>query len=312
MAFLGDKGETVQIGGQIYHNIAIENITSEHVATHFENWAKLMLDQNGHSFNNLSAAHKRRLIGMIDDKESAGEIKEFVLDSGRADNIPEEHQADIKNEYQKVLDELEAGELLKEKRSSGKDKTKTDPVEPIPEPEERENTVSEKTMTQRAIDTVKDDLGEVAYRVSASQLTKMVQEPIVMALMQGMNLQDNESTRKKIGEFLKTDLGKAAVALFLSLGVQAAPLPQAQKAIAKKLSKELRIQAETNAGEVVGDMVTMPFKMLLANKLENLPIFQDAQAPKTRVAAPPVVAPTIEEDEEEEATAPPAKMTAGR
>lgn len=112
----------------------------------------------------------------------------------------------------------------------------------------------ERKMSQftQVTNMVKSDLGEAAYRVGATQLTKMVKAGILKLL--GQNGGVKKSVLNTVRDFLDTELGDALVAYLLGLLLSYIPKFK-EHPVVQKLSKELRIHGMVIVGETIVNAV---------------------------------------------------------
>lgn len=143
----------------------------------------------------------------------------------------------------------------------------------------RNDNKQEATMSKTTTEELKDNATEAGYRIAGRQLTKLTRDPLA-AFIAGNGA--DESTRAKIAEFLRTEVGEAMVSAFLSVGLAAS-----KEEHAAALSRELRVKAMTDAGDVVADLIMGPLRKVTADYLSGSAIHSLPVAPE-RVKAPEV------------------------
>lgn len=117
-----------------------------------------------------------------------------------------------------------------------------------------------------ALKTLEGDAKDAGFRLAGKQFVKLTREPLV-AFLAGQLGPDDPSMRAKIGRFLDTELGEALVATLLSLGLSM--LPEQTGEIPKRLARELRVQAMTDVGDVVADLLMAPLRDVISNMLRG-------------------------------------------
>jgi uncharacterized protein YjbI with pentapeptide repeats len=122
------------------------------------------------------------------------------------------------------------------------------------------------------------DMEDAAWRVAASQLVKLAQDPLVQSLRR---FQPNIPILPS-AQFFESDLGKASVSSLLSLG--AAYLPPSPTS--KRAAKELRLLALTEIGDTIADLLTVPLCQIATDYLSG-------DAPQ--LATPELSEPTLEQ-----------------
>lgn len=132
---------------------------------------------------------------------------------------------------------------------------------------------SKKGLMGRFVDAAVDDGTEIATRLAAKQLSRAVAEPVTAMLISGLGLDDNESVRGKIAKFLNSDVGLGLVSFALSFGVKALPLPALAQGVVEGLGRELRLQGEMAVADPIVEMVGVPMRAMLTEKVLALPAF---------------------------------------
>ncbi len=110
-------------------------------------------------------------------------------------------------------------------------------------------------------DQAKDDGEDMAMRLAGRQFVKLTSEPLIAAISRGLG-DDSEATRKKVADFLGTELGQALLKGMLSMGLQF--LPDMMGSMPKKLAREIRVQAMVGAGDVVADLFMGPLREVMS------------------------------------------------
>lgn len=116
--------------------------------------------------------------------------------------------------------------------------------------------------------TLQGDAAEAAWRTAASQFVKMTREPLVAVLSRHLGPED-ESMRKKIADFLNTEIGTALLTSVLSVGLAA--LPAAGNDAPQRLARELRVKAMTDMGDLTADVLMGPLRQVMALYLQGVP-----------------------------------------
>lgn len=172
----------------------------------------------------------------------------------------------------------------------------TAPEEPTPsavalQPEEGTNTMSNSNDVSRAskiVNEAKLNLSEAGIRIAARQLVKLVQEPLAAAIA-GPNADD--TTRQKVGEFLRSDVGKLLIASAASALLQAVLISGkvggAEQAV-EMLARELRVSVLADGGDMLADLVMDPLRAVLANT-----VLPSEEAPKDPPQLPEASPPGI-------------------
>lgn len=173
----------------------------------------------------------------------------------------------------------------------------TAPEEPTssavaPQPEEGTNIMSNSNDVSRAskiVNEAKLNLSEAGIRIAARQLVKLVAEPL-SAFVAGPEA--DESVRRRIGEFLRTDMGKIIIASALSAGLSAmastGKLGVSEHEISK-LASELRVSALAEGGDMLIDLFMEPLRQILANMALPTPEAEPPQLPPATPSASEVV-----------------------
>ncbi len=111
------------------------------------------------------------------------------------------------------------------------------------------------------------DARDAAFRLAGKQFVKLTREPLV-ALLAGHLGKDDPAIRAKISDFLDTDLGGALVATLLSLGLSMLPAGVGGDT-PPRLARELRVQAMTDVGDVVADLLMGPLRQVIGDLLRG-------------------------------------------
>ena len=150
------------------------------------------------------------------------------------------------------------------------------------------------------INTLKTDGSDAGVRVARKQFVKATREPLV-AFLAG-NLGDNsEATRKKVADFLDSELGEALISSLLSVGLTALPANWAGNPFVTKLTRELRVHGMTEAGDVVADLLMGPLRQVIsfyaatagtsetASEAPALPVVEQPKVPANLMVEQPAV-----------------------
>jgi hypothetical protein len=114
----------------------------------------------------------------------------------------------------------------------------------------------------------KSEAVDAATRTGVRQLRKLTQEPFTAMLARGLG-DDSPEFRAKVARFLNTDVGKAMFAGTMAFGLDTLPLPDSLKTAVPILTRELRVQALTDAGDTVADAIMAPMRQLLVTALAD-------------------------------------------
>lgn len=160
------------------------------------------------------------------------------------------------------------------------------------QPEEGTNIMSNSNDVSRAskiVNEAKLNLSEAGIRIAARQLVKLVQEPLA-ATIAGPNADD--TTRQKVGEFLRSDVGKLLIASAASALLQAVLISGkvggAEQAV-ELLARELRVSVLADGGDMLADLVMDPLRAVLANMALPTPEAEPPQLPPATPSASEVV-----------------------
>ncbi|MCS6899886.1 MAG: hypothetical protein RMJ98_09450 [Myxococcales bacterium] len=115
--------------------------------------------------------------------------------------------------------------------------------------------------------TLQSDATEAAWRTAGNQLVKLTREPLVGLLSRHLG-PDDESMRKKIADFLSTEVGTALLAGMLSIGLSAMPTTAGDAP--QRLARELRVKAMADIGDLVADVLMGPLRQVIALYLQDI------------------------------------------
>ena len=116
--------------------------------------------------------------------------------------------------------------------------------------------------------TLQNDAVDAAWRTAASQFVKLTREPLVAVMSRHLGPED-ESMRKKIADFLATEVGTALLTSVLSVGLAA--MPGTAGETPQRLARELRVKAMTDMGDVVADVLMGPLRQVMSLYLQGVP-----------------------------------------
>jgi len=116
---------------------------------------------------------------------------------------------------------------------------------------------------------IEKDARDAAFRLAAKQFSKLAREPIVAALARNLGPND-PSMRGKVSDFLDTELGEAIVTGMLALGLSA--MPKIMGETQDRMSKELRVKAMVDAGDIVADLLMAPLRQALGDLIRGTPV----------------------------------------
>jgi hypothetical protein len=146
---------------------------------------------------------------------------------------------------------------------------------------------------KQALKTLETDAREAAWRLAGSQFVKLTREPLV-AFLAGQLGPDDPAMRRKVADFLKTEMGEAFVSAFLSLGLSLMPAQAGE--IPQHLAKELRVRAMTSASDAVVDLIMGPLRQVISMYIQGAP---EERAP---AGLPAETASTLHVESPEKAT----------
>lgn len=132
------------------------------------------------------------------------------------------------------------------------------------------------------VKTLQADAVDAAWRTAASQFVKLTREPLVAVLQRHLAPGD-ESMRAKIAAFLETDVGTSLLASMLSIGLAA--MPNNAGDVPQRLSRELRIKAMTDMGDLVADVLMGPLRQVISLYLQDMPVNTPSAEPAELPAA---------------------------
>lgn len=110
------------------------------------------------------------------------------------------------------------------------------------------------------------DAQDAAYRLAGKQFVKMTREPLI-AFLAGHLGPNDPTMRAKVAAFLETDLGKSILEGFLAMGLSMVPVQVGE--VPQKLARELRVQAMTDVGDVVADLLMGPLRQVISDMLRG-------------------------------------------
>lgn len=113
------------------------------------------------------------------------------------------------------------------------------------------------------------DAQEAAWRTAGTQLVKLTRDPLSGLLSRHLGPND-EALRKKIADFLQTEAGTALLSSVLSLALGVLP-PGVGGEAAPRLSRELRVKAMADMGDVVADVLMGPLRQVMVTYLQGVP-----------------------------------------
>lgn len=119
------------------------------------------------------------------------------------------------------------------------------------------------------VKTLQSDATAAAWRTAGSQFVKLAREPLVGLLSRHLG-PDDPAFRARVAAFLETEIGTALLASLLSAGLAA--LPAVAGEVPQRLSRELRVRAMADAGDVVAEVLIGPLRQVMALYLRDMPI----------------------------------------
>jgi hypothetical protein len=141
--------------------------------------------------------------------------------------------------------------------------------------------------TQTIVKTLQIDATDAAWRTAGSQFVKLAREPLVGVLSRHLG-PDDPSFRARVAAFLETEIGTALLASMLSAGLAA--MPAVAGDVPQRLSRELRVRAMADAGDVVAEVLMGPLRQVMSLYLRDMPSVEVAPAEPAALGAPPVIA----------------------
>lgn len=172
------------------------------------------------------------------------------------------------------------------------DKQVKEGEEPTPSP--KETTMAKSTdktegtepaapsTLERAKTALKSDAHDAAWRTAGSQMVKLTRDPLVGLLSRHLG-PDDESLRKKIAEFLSTEVGTALVAALLSTALSVVP---STSEVPQRLARELRVKAMSDMGDLTADVLMGPLRQVIALYLQGVPEVEESSMPALPPASP--------------------------
>ncbi len=124
--------------------------------------------------------------------------------------------------------------------------------------------MAEPKTTPGTMTTLRNDSEDAAWRTAAKQLTKLVRDPLAALLSRHLG-EDSEATRKKIANFLETDMGTTLIMSVLSVGMTVTPVPPAMKPQVERLARELRVGSMERGMDQTADILMGPLRAVLAD-----------------------------------------------
>lgn len=121
-------------------------------------------------------------------------------------------------------------------------------------------------MTMKEI--VMKDAEDAGVRIAASQLAKLVRDPLAALIARHLG-PDDEGMRVRVARFLGTEIGLGIVQACLSMALQT--LPPDSRGLTSRLSRELRVASMTRAGDALAEVVMGPLRAVIATYLQDMP-----------------------------------------
>ncbi len=134
----------------------------------------------------------------------------------------------------------------------------------------------------RAKEALKSDAHDAAWRTAGSQMVKLTRDPLVGLLSRHLG-PDDESLRKKIADFLATEVGTALVAALLATALGVVPTTSE---VPQRLARELRIKAMSDMGDLTADVLMGPLRQVIALYLQGVPEVESGSTPALPPASP--------------------------
>ena len=143
----------------------------------------------------------------------------------------------------------------------------TDP-DPDATTEPEEDPMAEPAKKQAILKTLELDAGDAGTRLAGKQFVRLARDPVVALLSRHLG-PDDPAIRARVAAFLDTELGGALLASVLSVGL--AMLPAGAGDLPKKLSRELRVGAMTDAGDVIAELLMGPLRAVASLYIQGGP-----------------------------------------
>jgi hypothetical protein len=115
---------------------------------------------------------------------------------------------------------------------------------------------------------IEKDARDAGFRLAAKQFVKLTHEPLVAAIARHLGPND-PSMRGKVAAFLETELGEALVTGLLAIGLSA--MPKIMGETQDRMSKELRVKAMTDGGDIVADLLMGPLREAIGGLIRGTP-----------------------------------------
>ena len=129
-------------------------------------------------------------------------------------------------------------------------------------------------------EVAKNDAKEAAIRTAANQLTKLVRDPLAAAIARHLG-EDDESTRKKVSDFLRTETGTALLAGLLSIAMLTVPNGVPNRDAIEAMARELRVKSMAGLADETLDLLMGPLRAVMAFYIQDM-----ANAPAPTAEAP--------------------------
>jgi tetratricopeptide (TPR) repeat protein len=260
--------------------LARENLTPEQAAIVLRwVWSAAPLDMAAFAFRAVKVrARERGVEGQLESLiESDPELQRFDRFIRAVEGLAKEKQGEMERQYVDLQNPPPV-----EKRAPFPPAPAPRPV-PVPAP-------------PPARSPFREDMSEAAWRVAASQTVKAT-AAVVAAKMAGGDAQ----LEGRIAQFLRTDLGSSMLAALVSSGLSAMG---AGGGALTELSRQLRIKAMSDAGEIAAELLSGPLRAWMSAQIAGempspLPFHPPAPAPPRQLPAPAAV-PWLAPEEEAE------------
>ena len=113
----------------------------------------------------------------------------------------------------------------------------------------------------------KAELEAAALRTGASQMVKLVAEPITALLVRHLAPEDEGAFRAKVAAFLETEVGRSVLAGLISVGLSTLPIADER---VEGIARELRISSLAGIGDAVAELVMGPLRAVLSSELRGV------------------------------------------
>lgn len=179
-------------------------------------------------------------------------------------------------ELKKTTAAKELIDLAQRIRAESEGQATTEKPMPTPAAEKEILDAVQRIREERAKPTITQtltaDATDAAWRTAASQIVKLVRDPLAALLCRHLGT-DDPAMRARVAAFLQTELGTAILASLLSLALAALPAPAGSQAerVNGRIARELRVKAMADAGDVIAELLMGPLRDVMSLYLSGVP-----------------------------------------